>query len=324
MKNAILAVVETTETGLHPVSLEVIAFAEILAGFTGYPVTACVIGDAVDGILDQLETRTGGDILGISIPGLTGYDSESYIAALFDLLAAQDFSYICIPHSARGADFAPVLAAKLGATCVSGVEKSENGEGGITFTRRVLNGKRVARVIAEKMPAVVTVQPGIFKWENRTPSTGKRRIKKFSYVSEKIEPLGLKPARSDAGSLQTADIVVAAGNGIGNAENLDMIKQLADRFPRSAVAGSRPVCDRQWLPYGCQVGVTGAVVRPRLYIACGISGASQHIAGLRESGCIVAINRDPHAAFFNFADLCIVEDLTTFIPLLLERMNDSG
>jgi len=115
-----------------------------------------------------------------------------------------------------------------------------------------------------------------------------------------------------------AGVIVSAGQGLGDKENLDLIFQLAALFAKSAVAGSRIVCDLGWLEYRCQVGVTGATVSPQLYIACGISGAVQHVMGMRNSEFIVAINKDPAAAIFQVADIGIVEDLTTFIPALIE------
>ena len=116
-----------------------------------------------------------------------------------------------------------------------------------------------------------------------------------------------------------AGVIVSAGQGLGDKENLDLIYQLAALFAKSAVAGSRIVCDLGWLEYRCQVGVTGATVSPQLYIACGISGALQHVMGMRNSEYIVAINKDPAAAIFQVADICIVEDLTTFIPAFIEE-----
>ena len=123
---------------------------------------------------------------------------------------------------------------------------------------------------------------------------------------------------TDTAGISEADVIVAAGQGFGEEENLELARQLAAVFPKSAIAGSRIVCDLGWLGYGCQVGVTGATVSPRLYIACGISGAVQHVTGMRGSGFIVAINKDPAAAIFQMADVCVVEDLITFIPILLE------
>ena len=120
------------------------------------------------------------------------------------------------------------------------------------------------------------------------------------------------------GELCQAEVVVTAGNGIQEWENLKMISDLADIFPRSAVAGTRIVCDRGWLPYSRQIGATGTTVFPKLYIGCGVSGAIQHLAGMMESETIVAINTDPHAALMNAADILVNTDLIEFIPELIE------
>ena len=123
---------------------------------------------------------------------------------------------------------------------------------------------------------------------------------------------------TDAG-LSRAKVVVAAGRGVGEEENLDLLRRVAGLFSSAALAGSRPVCDLGWLSYGQQVGLTGTTVAPRLYIACGISGARQHTVGMQGSGFIVAINSDPQATIFNLADVCVKEDLAAFLPALLEQ-----
>jgi electron transfer flavoprotein alpha subunit len=136
------------------------------------------------------------------------------------------------------------------------------------------------------------------------------------------QPIGTiaAAAAADTADLTEADTIIAAGNGIGSEANLDLLRELAELFPHGAVAGTRIVCDRGWLGYARQVGITGTTVTPALYIACGISGATQHRVGMHGSQFVVAINTDPGAPIFNEADLCIVEDLTTFIPRLLEIM----
>ena len=135
--------------------------------------------------------------------------------------------------------------------------------------------------------------------------------------------MGIKPAGVDMTGITEAGVIVSAGQGLGDKENLDLMHRLAALFTKSAVAGSRIVCDSGWLEFRCQVGVSGATVSPRLYIACGISGAVQHVMGMRNSDYIVAINKDPAAAIFQVADICIVEDLTTFIPAFIEMYEQS-
>ncbi len=145
-------------------------------------------------------------------------------------------------------------------------------------------------------------------------------LKTMSPKESRAELLEITPAVETEAALREAEVIVAAGRGIGSEETLDLIHRLAALFPRSAVAGSRPLCDLGWLAYNRQVGQTGSTVRPRLYLACGISGAYQHIAGMKDSGFIVSINRDPQAAIGQWSDLRIEEDLKTFLPLLIEAV----
>ncbi len=144
-------------------------------------------------------------------------------------------------------------------------------------------------------------------------------------ISFKCESLndpftGVKQAEADITGITEAGVIVSAGQGLADKENVDLVYRLAALFTKSAVAGSRIVCDLGWLEYKCQVGVTGATVSPKLYIACGISGAVQHVSGMRNSEFIVAINKDPAAAIFQIADVCIVEDLTLSFPPLSRLM----
>ena len=150
----------------------------------------------------------------------------------------------------------------------------------------------------------------------------KVRVLAIGPAGENLVPFACLLADMDAAGLSDANIIVAAGNGIGEKENLEFIRKLAALFTKSAVAGSRIVCDMGWLGYQCQVGVTGTTVSPQLYIACGISGAVQHVMGMQGSEFIVAINKDPSAAIFQVADICIVEDLTAFIPAFIQAYNE--
>ncbi|MDA8405205.1 MAG: electron transfer flavoprotein subunit alpha/FixB family protein, partial [Desulfobacteraceae bacterium] len=185
----------------------------------------------------------------------------------------------------------------------------------------VFNDKITTAILPIVKTAVLTVTPGIFKSEHtaKMDKTGTVSVLTLSIEEACYTFHGFEKTDADTSALSHADVIVSAGNGVKKQEYLENIYQLSRLFPKSAVAGSRPVCDRKWLTYSQQVGVTGATVKPKLYIACGISGASQHTAGMRDSRFIVAINTDPHAAIFNIADVCIIEDLTTFIPRFIAR-----
>jgi electron transfer flavoprotein alpha subunit len=148
--------------------------------------------------------------------------------------------------------------------------------------------------------------------------------KQYDGREKKAVFLGVRESSVDDSALREARVIVAAGRGIEEEDNLDIIREFADLFKRSAVAGSRPLCDIGWLAYNQQIGITGATVSPDLYVACGISGMFQHIIGMRESGFIVAINKDKQSPFFQIADICIVEDVTHFIPLVIKEYLEMG
>ncbi len=185
------------------------------------------------------------------------------------------------------------------------------------------NGKLHLKITADTAPVVITVLPGAFQpADNAVNRPGQVEPVDFLPPAEEpgYYPLGLASLHdADDADLEKADIIVAAGRGIGEEENLKLIQKVAAALPRAAVAASRPLCDLKWLPYSRQVGATGKTVAPRLYLACGISGAQQHLQGMQGSQMIVAINTDPRAAIFSYADYCIVEDVLTFLPVFLEK-----
>ncbi|MEZ4526115.1 MAG: FAD-binding protein, partial [Desulfobacterales bacterium] len=161
---------------------------------------------------------------------------------------------------------------------------------------------------------ILNILPGAYRpLEDKNFSPASVSVFSMECTAKNTRFAGLSPAKTDIQGITEAKVVVSVGNGIGDGEHLDTIYKFADLFPKSAVGGSRIVCDRGLLPYSQQVGITGATVTPKLYIACGISGSSQHLAGMGGSEFIVAINTDPRSAIMNAADVCIVEDMNPFI-----------
>jgi electron transfer flavoprotein alpha subunit len=266
----------------------------------------------------KLSRTTALDVIGIEIPGLVSYHGEVYKAILNKLLGEFHPAYVCIAHTHQGLDFAPGLAVGLDAACITGVEQVFCENKCIYFSRAICNGKIIATVNAETEPVVVTLQPGRFKPHFLKNSiSGVVELRTMSYLPQYSRALGVRPVELDDTGLADARVIVSAGKGIGKKENLSLLYCLAELFSKSTVAGSRLVCDMEWLEKQRQVGITGNTVAPELYIACGISGAVQHVAGMGDAGFVVAVNTDPHAAIFNVSDICIVEDVTTFIPEVL-------
>jgi electron transfer flavoprotein alpha subunit len=225
----------------------------------------------------------------------------------------------------RGSQSAAAIAAETDFSCITGVESVSLDQGEIMFKRSILNGKMVQSVTAGSGRAVITLLPGSFSISDTEEPLNWNKPGTEVIVPEQqvsYKPLGMiRSPESDTG-LEEADIIIAAGNGIGARDNLDMVRELAALMPGAAIGGSRPICDRDWLPYAHQVGSTGKTVAPKAYIACGISGSSQHTAGMKGSRLIISINTDPNAAIFSISDYCIIEDCTTFLPVLAKLLKE--
>jgi electron transfer flavoprotein alpha subunit len=321
----IVVVAEITNSQIQPVTFETVAFAEKLRNSTpSNQIQVLLLADEVDNPARELAEQTGLDITAIHIPEMSGYNGELYLKALTQVLSAMHPAFVCIAHTSQGQDYAPALAIKLDAACLTGITDCRNCAGDISFAKPIYGGKIIAHLKPASPTTVVTVQPGCFRAgkKSRAPE-GKVTVLSTSVKKRQTRSMGIKQTDTDMATIGEADVIVAAGRGIGAQENLDIIHQLAAVFSKSAVAGSRIVCDMGWLGYQCQVGVTGTTVTPKLYIACGISGAVQHVMGMQGSEFIVAINKDPTAAIFQTADVCIVEDLATFIPAFIRAYQES-
>ena len=324
MKKRIVVIAEHFKGKLAPVTFELLACAMEIQRSGQVPIGVVILGDCVEDLAHEIAGTSGMEVTAIQDPNLITYNGEIYKNILGELLPELSPACVCIAHTGQGWDFAPGLAIRLGAACITGVERLFEEDGRICFTRPMFNGKLVADFKATVDPTIITVQPGSFKaasFEARTPGPVILRTK--SYQSRQSRSLGTRRAKKERSALTEADVIVSAGKGIGRKENLEIIERLAALFPKSAVAGSRSICDSNWLERNRQVGLTGATVTPKLYIGAGISGAAQHIAGMRSSGFIVAINTDPNAAIFNVSDVCVVEDLTAFIPAFIEAYEKS-
>ena len=328
-KNADIAVIAAHADGrVLPETYDLAVFAGELGAYCKGKIEIIVLdhdagGHDVETPAEVIARQTGLDVRSVSCPGLSAYSSDAYRHILADVLKNAGFSYICAPHNSQGMDYGPALAAALDASCITGVDGLSFTEGRLCFQKDIYGGKVKASMVSNRDVTVLTVQPGAFR-----PDTGKsvagrtlpgRVIRSpAEYASSRTRVLGVRKVQTDSTGIIEARVVVTAGRGVGDKANMGLIHRLADIFPKSAVAGTRIVCDQGWLAYNRQVGVTGAVVAPELYVACGVSGASQHVMGMRGSKFVVAINTDRHAAMFNESDVCIVADITVFIPLLLE------
>ncbi len=321
----IIVVADAAGDRVDPVIYEMLAFARRLQTLAMGRIQIWLLGEGPQDAAWEVARLGGTDVTALCCPGLSRYLGEAYRRILEPALAAAAPRYVVTVHSSGGAEWAPAVAARLEAGCISGVDGLGTQDGCIWFSKDRYGGKVKGRFASNSALTVLTVQPGCFPFENppeenRAPeaAAGRVTIKTMAWQPEQTRLTGVIPAVAKAANLKDAQIIVAAGNGIGEEENLEWIHRLAEGLPKAMVAGTRIVCDRGWLDYDRQVGVTGVTVAPALYIACGISGASQHVMGMRGSGFVIAINTDPQAAICAEADVCIVEDLKTFIPMVLD------
>lgn len=320
MKAQIVVIAEHTANRISPVTYESLSFAMELGERLDLNVSTLILGNTVEAMAKKLAERTGGYVVGVEGEQLEFYNGEAYKAATVEVLEMFNPSYICMPHTATGFDLAPRLAFYLNASCVTSVEKVRVCEGKIRFIRSMFNGKLHAEMAPATAKAVLTILPGAWpSLEMHPESKGSVHIIRTNFVPVASQTLEIKESKREKLNLGDADVIISAGRGICNPENLHLLEELAKIFPKSALGSSKAACDLGWLGYQHQIGITGQTVSSRLYIACGISGAFQHISGMRGSQTIIGINSDPDASIFNVADYGIVENLETFIPILLEE-----
>ena len=302
---------------VHPETYEVLGFSRRLQAIRAGAVGVWILGEDVGAASQEIARQGGVQVTAVECAGLSHYVNESYGAVLAEEIATVKPAIVCAAHTSQGWEWAPAVAARIGAGCICGVDGLKEFQGRICFQKDVYGGKVKGLFSPNTATTVISLQPGVFKF---TPAPGSSPgpviHKNVTCRSGRTRYLGTRLAAADTSDITTAPILVAVGNGIGNQENIALAHRLARCLPKAAVAGTRIICDRGWLAYSRQVGVTGAIVTPALYIACGISGASQHVTGMRGAGCVVAINTDPRAPIFNEADICIVEEITRFIPLI--------
>jgi electron transfer flavoprotein alpha subunit len=257
-------------------------------------------------------------------PVLERYTPGAWIGALAPAIREARPDFVVFPHTYQTVDFMPRLAQELGAGYLPEVTRMEAGDDGIVWTRPILGGKLQSKVrVRREGTVLVSVQAGAFPADRvvRTGGGGEPRplAVDLSAVKPDREVLGYEEVGGDQIDLTKADVIVAVGRGIGGADKMGPVEELA-RALGAEIGASRPVIDNGWLPRDRQIGSSGQTVAPRLYIAAGISGAIQHLVGMKGSSVIVAINKDPGAPIFNVAHYGIVGDLTEVLPALTEAV----
>jgi electron transfer flavoprotein alpha subunit len=313
---------EHLEGHVSAVTYETAALAANVAAVLDGKVSVVVLGESAGSLALEIAGRSGSDTVGVITPGFPECLSETsrWVLGRRSALHGPP-SFLLVPHTPAGWDLAPSLAVDLQASCITSVTDFLDDNGPV-FSRQTFHGKLIEHLRpAGDRPAVITVMPGAFRTDGPLPAqAGRVRLHEMVPPAPAVRRTGRKHAPPDTPRLKDAEVIVAAGRGVGGPEHLANVRTLAGLFPHSALGASRPLCDRGWLPLHHQVGMTGQTVSPRLYIACGISGAVQHTMGIRHADLIVSINTDPDALFCRTAHCCVLEDLQGFLPVLIDKI----
>lgn len=317
MARKVLVLGEVRDGSLRNVSFEAIAAAKIAS--EGGEVVGVLIGDSVSALGAELIQYGADRVVTVEDEKLKQYSSDGFSQALLAVVDSENPEGIVFGHTALGKDLSPRIAAKLESGLISDAVSVEESGGNIVFTRPIYSGKAFEKKIITDGLIFATIRPNniapLEKDESRTGDTASLsvEIKDLRTIIKEV----VRKA-SEGVDLSEAKVIVAGGRGVKSEDGFGPLKELADLLG-GAVGASRGACDAEYCDYSLQIGQTGKVVTPDLYIACGISGAIQHLAGMSNSKVIVAINKDPEANIFKVADYGIVGDLFEVLPLLTEE-----
>jgi electron transfer flavoprotein alpha subunit len=319
---SVLVIVERPGGALSPISFEAIAAGRKAADALGTPLIAAVIGA---GDVAALAAKPVNEIVQLDHELLTSYTADGYTAALAGAIAELGPSLVLFPHTYQVRDYGPKLAARLGRPFISDAIDLWAEGGRLTFVRQMFQGKFQADVeAAGDRVCFASIQSGAFRADGLADGAAApvRRLE-VALAAEQVRVTPLERFREAAGDvdLSTAERIVSVGRGIKDPENIPLIEELAKALG-AEVAASRPICDSGWMPLERQVGSSGQTVAPKLYLALGISGAIQHVVGMKGSKTIVAVNKDASAPIFEIADYGIVGDLFDVVPALIAALKE--
>ena len=317
MSQDILAVAEFVDGVFRKVSFEALSQGRRMADALGGKLVAVVLGDGVQDAAEQLAAFGADRILAAGHPDLKQYLTETYTRVTAEIIRKEAPAYVLMGATTQGKDLAAALSARLNAPLATDCIAIRFENQGLVITRPMYGGKVLADVVMESSPGIITLRPNAFA---SAAASGAGRIESWPVVPDKPRTACLERRMEAAGRIELteADVVVSGGRGMGG-NDFSILETLASEMG-GAVGASRSAVDEGWRPVSDQVGQTGKVVSPNVYIACGISGAIQHFAGMQTSKVIVAINKDPEAPIFSKADYGIVGNLFEIVPAITEAV----
>jgi electron transfer flavoprotein alpha subunit len=324
----ILVITEQHDAQWNRTSFETLAAAQQIAQQTKGTVSAAVIGKSVAALAAEFAGYQLDEILQIEHDLLGKYTPDAFSIALRQVIGAAKPDLVLLPHTYQVRDFAPKLAASMGRGMIGDCVGYRHENGKLIFVRQMFQGRTAADVVfVGDAPWVATFQAGAFRADLAAKhASGKAPVKSIA-VELKPEQIRTKPLErfreaKQAVDLTQAPILVSIGRGIKSPENIPLAEKLA-KLLGGELSASRPICDEGWLPMERQIGSSGQTVAPKLYLALGISGAIQHVVGMKGSRTIAAINKDQNAPIFEVADYGIVGDLFEIVPALIEELEKS-
>ena len=324
MADSILIIVEQHEGKLNRVSWETLTAGQALAAETGWTLEAAVAGSGVASLANEVAGKKVAKVYALESPRLEPYTPDAFAAALKQFITSKQPKLVLMPHTYQVRDFVPKLATAMERAAISdciGYKKDGNK---LLFTRQMFQGKLAADVTFTcDAPWFVTFQNGAFRGDKveagATPALVETVNIEIADGVIRNKPQEVFKEAKQAVDLTQAEIIVSVGRGIKEQKNIELAKQLAEALG-GELAASRPICDSGWLPMDRQIGSSGQTVAPKLYLALGISGAIQHIVGMKGARTIIAINKDSEAPIFEIADYAVVGNLFDIVPPLIEEV----
>ena len=320
--SGVLVVLEQRGGTWNRMSFEALAAGQQLAAKLGVECSAAVVGQAVQPLVAELAGKKLAKVLAVEHVLLKEYTADGYVLALEQVVKQEAPAYVVFPHTYQVRDFAPALATKFEQVLISDVIAMQDGAAGLVFVRQLLQGKLNADYKQTgEGPCFVSVQAGTFRADAVEAGTAAAVTVTPALAAEQIRN---KPGELFRESAQTVDlsaapVIVSVGRGIGEQDNISIVEELATALG-AELAASRPICDNGWLPMARQVGSSGQTVSPKLYLAVGISGAIQHLVGMKGSKAVIAINKDENAPIFEVSDYGVVGDLFEIVPALTKAV----
>jgi electron transfer flavoprotein alpha subunit len=325
----ILLITEQREGKWNKVTFETLAAAQQIAQQTNGALSGVVIGKGVAGLADELAAFQLAEVLLVEHDLLEKYTPDGFSLALRQVIESAKPDLVLLPHTYQVRDFAPALAASLGKGMIGDCIAYRYENGKLVFVRQMFQGRTAADVVfAGDAPWIATFQASAFRADLAAKHAGGKAPVKPVSVELKPEQIRTKPLElfreaKQAVDLTQAPILVSVGRGIKAPENIPMAEKLA-KLLGGELCASRPICDEGWLPMDRQIGSSGQTVAPKLYFALGISGAIQHVVGMKGSRTIAAINKDQNAPIFEVADYGIVGDLFEIVPAIIEELEKTA